>query len=342
MRPKKYYIETGDPTMKKTLAIILCVLTVLSLCACGAAAPRETVKAADQAAPAAAPAPMPTMNADEGFAVSEPSYAEKPAEEAGAQGEQPDSAKADIDPEKIIYCASVTLETTTFDESVNGVKALIEGCGGFVQSSSVNGNNYYNKARGYYYTRTAYLTVRVPSGEFSRIMEALSTLGNIPYSNVYSENITSQYYDLEARLNACKVQEARLLEMMEKAETVSDVIVIEDRLTELRYQIESMQSTLNNWDRSVNYSTIDISVEEVMEYTEEEQIPLTYGQELGQALKRGLRNAGRFFKNLLMNITESLPAILFLVAVIAAIVLLIKKSIKKRRAKKQEQNKTDA
>ena len=315
--------------MKKTLAIILCVLTLFSLCACGAKS-----AAKPQEAPAAEPyvAHDSASNGYGGFAVTEEAYApDMPAEapDSGDGGAEKTTA-ADIDREKIIYSADVRMETTTFDDTVAQVKAMIEGCGGFIESSSVNGNNYYNKSRGYYSNRSAYLTMRVPSAKFNSIMDALPTLGNVPYSNIYSDNITSQYYDLEARLNATKVQEARMLELLEKAETVSEVITIENKLTDLRASIERMQSTMNNWDRSVNYSTISISVEEVKEYTPEDVVPLTYWQELGQALTRGLRDAGNFFKDFLVWFVGALPALI----VLGVIAFFGVRGYKKRRAKK--------
>ena len=97
-----------------------------------------------------------------------------------------------------------------------------------------------------------------------------------PIPHTYTENVTSQYYDTQARLTAYQTQEARLLEMMEKAETVEDIITIEEKLTDLRYRIESLQSTLKNWDRQVSYSTISLDVEEVQEYTPE--TPAAKGQ----------------------------------------------------------------
>lgn len=324
--------------MKKTLALILCVLTVFSLCACGAKS-----AATPQEAPSAAAYDSAASNSYGGFAVTEESAyapntpAEAPAPEPGSGSETGESTAtaADIDREKIIYSADVRMETTTFDDTVAQIKAMIEGCGGFIESSSVNGNNYYNKARGYYSNRSAYLTVRVPSAKFNSIMDTLPTLGNVPYSNIYSDNITSQYYDLEARLNATKVQETRMLELLEKAETVSEVITIENKLTDLRASIERMQSTMNNYDRSVNYSTISISVEEVKEYTPEDAVPLTYWQELGQSLTRGLRNAGNFIKDFLVWFVGALPALIVLGVLGFFGVRGYKKRREKKLAKKQ-------
>ncbi|MBO5543572.1 MAG: DUF4349 domain-containing protein, partial [Oscillospiraceae bacterium] len=141
--------------------------------------------------------------------------------------------------------------------------------------------------------------------------------------------VTSQYYDSEARLKAYRTQEERLLEMMELAESVEDVITIEDRLTELRYQIESIQSRLNNWDRRVSYSAIYLTVKEVREYTPEEVVNPSYGEELSLALKQGLRNAGEFVKNLLVFLVEALPLLIILLPLAWLVIWLLLKLIRR-------------
>ena len=197
----------------------------------------------------------------------------------------------------------------------------------------MSGSNYYQKARGNASTRDASYTLRIPSARFQALMDSLSELGNIPYSHIYTENVTSQYYDAQAHLKAYQTQENRLLEMMELAETVEDVIIIEDRLTELRYQIEALQSRLNNWDRRVSYSTVSLTVKEVREYTPEEKVNPTYGEELAQALKDGLENAGQFLKDLLVFLVEILPVLIILVPVIWLVVWLLRKLVRKISAK---------
>ena len=242
-------------------------------------------------------------------------------------------------PDKIIYSSEVTVETTEFDSAVGKVAGLVETYGGWIETSSVSGSNYYQKSRGTASTRDASYTLRIPSNRFQTLMDNLSELGNIPYSHIYTENVTSQYYDAEAHLKAYKTQETRLLEMMELAETVEDVIIIEDRLTELRYQIESLQSRLNNWDRRVSYSTVYLSLKEVREYTPETKVDPSYGEELAQALKDGLYNAGQFLKDLLVFLVEVLPVLVILAPIIWLVIFLVRKLISKihvRRSEKRE------
>ena len=309
--------------MKKTLSLLLAVLLVFALCACGSA---DSASSAPSAAydmvstETAYPAEAPEEDYG-GFAVA-----------GGTQLETGSGAAPEGSPEKLIYSASATVETTEFDRTIEKLSALVEQYGGFVESSSINGSNYYTQSRGYSSERYASYVIRVPSGKFSALMGSLSTLGNVPYSHTYTENITAQYYDTDARLTAYQTQEARLLEMMEAAETVEDLIAIEEKLTELRYQIESLQSTLKNWDRQVAYSTLDLEIQEVIEYTPESR--MSYGQELALALTNGLRRTGKFFKDLLLAIVGALPALVILAVVLAILIPVWKKHRKARRAKK--------
>ena len=325
--------------MKKITALFLAVLMLLSLAGCGSsakgsaysvsapAAARDEMyynsAAYDSVAEMEAPMPEPAeAYAGGGFA----------AEESGVTAASAPSA-GDIAVDKIIYSASATVETTDFDDTLAKLETLIAHYGGFIESSSVSGNNYYHTSHGYSSSRCADYRIRIPSRDFATVMNSLSELGNVPYSNTYTENITSQYYDVQARLNAYRTQEQSLLDMMEKAEKVSDLLEIQDQLSEVRYHIESLQSTLTNWDRQVSYSTISLSVQEVQEYTPEAK--LSFGEQLSLAFSRGIKGIGEFFRDLLLWLLEALPALVIL-AVLVVVVILIIRRIRRGRAAKRE------
>lgn len=318
--------------MKKKLSILLALVMLLSLAACGSSSSQNTEAAAIRESPAEAAYDSYETSADYdygGFAMN----AAAPETAAAPEGES--DALPEVDPDKIIYSADATVETTDFEGTLAGVAKLVEQYKGWIESSSVNGANYYSKSRDIPRSRSASYTVRIPSTSFSDVMGSLSTLGNVPYTYTYTDNVTAQYYDTAARLTAYQTQEARLLEMMEKAETVEDVITIEEKLTELRYQIESLQSTLKNWDRQVSYSTLYLSIEEVAEYTPETPVAKPgYGQRLLSALQSSLRGIGEFFSELLIWLVGALPVLIILAAAAAVIVLIVRAIRRKRRAKK--------
>lgn len=308
--------------MKRLTTILLAIVMLVSLCACGAKSVSAPQAAASMEAAVMYDSAAPEEAGYGGFA------AQNDAMEAEA------SAAPELNPEKIIYSADATIETTEFDSTIAALSELIAQYDGFVESSSISTGNYYQKARGTASRSASYL-IRIPSKHFSTLMGSLSQLGNVPYSHTYTENISAQYYDVQARLTAYKTQETRLLEMMAIAETVEDIILLEDRLSELRYNIENLQSTINNWDRQVSYSSISLQVNEVKEYSPEPDIP--YGQELWLALKGAVRNLGNFFRDLLVFIVSSLPTLIVLAVLAVIFTPIIKKRRAKRKAKKEAQ-----
>lgn len=323
---------------KKITAVLLAVMLLLSLCACGASANKESYHGYTSSAPAGGYANY--AAADEADYAAAP-YVEEPAEApspvgglASSDGGGTASPQAgEISADKIIYSASATIETTAFEQTLADLGELVRSYGGFIESSSVSGSNYYNSSRGYTSYRSASYQIRIPSASFGEVMESLTTLGNVPYTNTYTENITSQYYDVQARLNACRAEEQSLLEMMEKAETVTELLEIQEYLADVRYRIESLQSKLNNWDRQVSYSTISLSVQEVLEYTPESKI--TFGEQLSLALSRGLKSLGEFFRDLLLWLTEALPALVILAVFVVLVLVAVRRARRRAKARKK-------
>ena len=317
----------------------MALLMLLTLCACGSkaysAASGDYYEAAPAEAPAAAYDAAMTEEAYYGYEGAE--YEAIAANSGLASGETAnptgtDPQPGDINTEKIIYSASVTVETTEFEETLKGLEEMVSRYGGFIESSSVSGNNYYSTASGKSGNRYASYTIRVPGSCFSEVMSTLACLGNVPYSYTYTENVTAQYYDTKSRLEAYQAQQDSLIAMMEKAETVEDLITIENALVEVRYKIDSLQSSLTNWDRKVNFSTINLEINEVNKYTPEAKE--SYGQRLVRALSRGMESVGSFFSNLLVGLLEALPSLIVLAVLAVIVVVIVKKSKKKKAAKR--------
>lgn len=322
--------------LKRTPVLLLVLVMCLSLCACGNAKSSAPSSARQNYSyeMAGAPAPMPEAAYEmdyeaEGFAAYNTA-----AKAAGSTTSGSADTPAE-NPEKIIYSGDATVETTEFDKSIAALEAMIEREGGFIESSSVNGSNYYDSSRGYASKRSASYTLRIPSAKFNALMSSLSDIGNVPYTHTYTENVTAQYYDTQARLNALQAQETRLIEMLKLAETVEDIITIEDKLSDVRYRIDSLQSSLNNWDRKVAYSTLNVTVKEVKVYTPETVTKLSYGQELWRTFTDALANTGEFFKNLLLFLVSAIPTLVILAVLYFVLRPLFKKLGAKLRARRE-------
>ncbi len=308
--------------MKKLITVLLVIALSLSLCACGASSKYAATEVA---------APMEAASYD---MVMAESSANGFAMDAGAAAVTASDSAPEANPEKIIYSADVTVETTDFEGSLVKLDELVKNYNAWVESSSVNGADYYHISRERSYNRSANYTLRVPSQSFSTLMSSLSDLGNVPYTYTYTENVTSQYYDAQARLTAYTAQEDRLLEMMEMAESVSDVIAIEEKLTELRYRIESIQTSLNNWDRRVDYSYVYLNIQEVKEYTPEAKE--SFGDKLARSFTGGFEDAAEFAQNFLLWLVGSIPEIIAVIVAVIVAAPFVKKARAKKKAKKEE------
>ena len=245
--------------------------------------------------------------------------------------------------EKVIYTASSEIETTEFDQTIDGIQKSINSCGAYLERSYISGNSYSASYYGYAPYRSAELTVRVPCDKFEEFIGTLSQSGHVLYTDVSTDTVTAQYYDTQSRLEACKAEHARLIEMMEKAETVADMITIEQRLSEVEYEIDSYTSTKNQLDNQIEYSTIYLYVNEVENLTEKEQTHQTYWQQIASGFKNTLKSVGTFFKELFRLFITAIP-VLVILAVIAAVVIIIVRRIsrRKKRAKLPSSDGTDS
>jgi len=280
-----------------------------------------------EAAPAPSAAPMP-QSADSGFASADNNLPDTSGAQTAA-----DTGLA----EKIIYTASADIETVNFEETLEKVQELINFNNAFIESSYIGGRNYAQSYYGYQTYRSANYTLRIPKDRFKAVTDNLDILGNVISVNSDAVNITSQFRDVESHLSSYRIQEERLLAMLEKTDTVSDMIEIESRLAEVRYNIESFTSTLNNWQNQVDYSTLTLYIREVENFTELIAIQRTYWQQIGDGLQSTIRSVGRFFTNLFKWIIINLPVLIILAVIVVVVVLIIGR----RRRKKRAANKDD-
>jgi len=160
-------------------------------------------------------------------------------------------------------------------------------------------------------------------------------IGNVVHLNSSAENITSQFYDVQSRLNSLEIQEERLLSMLSQSNNIPDLIALEERLGEIRYQIEALTTTIRNWQSQVDYSTVTISIREVEQYSEPTQIHRSYWQQIGDGFMSSLRGVGRFFMGLFRWLIVSAP-VLVVLAVVAVIVLIIVRKVMRSNAEKMK------
>ncbi len=223
-----------------------------------------------------------------------------------------------IDREKIVYSGSLTIETLEYDDTVAKLYALIEEKGGIIQSESVN-----EYTPDYSSDRTGHnldVTVRIPAGQFRPFLNGTQGIGRVKDMYTYADNITRSYYDAAARRSSLRTELDRLNEMTENADSTEDLIEIVDRIASVQGDLDSLEAQLRNMDTDVAYSTLNITVREVVEYS---ATPQSFGERVADAVAGSCRNFVGFMQNLVIFLIYALPVLVFLVAIAAVILFII-------------------
>ena len=272
-----------------------------------------------------------------GASSSESAPAEAPAMEEMAANGAPDklaSAGADSSTplpqnRKWVITSEIRAETEELDPLLEAVLQKINQLEGYVEDQNFpNGSSYGD-------SRMVYLTVRIPAEQVDAFLENLKEAANVIYSSQILKDITLQYTDTETRMKALRTEETRLLELMEKAETMSDLLEIEKRLTDVRYEIENVTSRLRTYDNQVDYATVYLTINEVREYTPVEQPGFL--ERIRTGLQRSFRGVGRGIVNFIVWLITSLPYFVIWAVVLVPAFFLIRKLRRKRKAGKKKQ-----
>ena len=315
---------------KKLLALLLTLVLLLGLlCGCGST---EDIAAYDKG-----PYAEGESAADANFSAAYEAPTEVAEETSQEAAPSVPQAETENLTEKIIYSANVSMQTREFDKTTAAIEKSVADAGGFIESSGVNGDtDYAADGTVRVINRYANYTLRIPSKAFDGFLTQIGALGNVTASSRYAENVTASYTDTELKLKSLQTQEERLLAMLEKADDVETLVALEERLSEVRYEIESARSTLTNYDRKVLYSTIYLTLEEVAVYTPTASATRSFPQRMADAFSAGFRGFGEAMGEIFLWLIEALPTLLLLAAVVIVICVIVSRKKKKRKAQKPQ------
>lgn len=258
-------------------------------------------------------------------------YAEDTAADGGAITSESGLESVDLSNRKLIRTVRLEMQTKEFDALIDGIRKQVQEMGGYIESSSMWGNSYYNSG-----TRNCEYTVRIPSEHLDEFVQVVGELGNVTYKNESVEDVTLQYVDVESHKKALETEQERLLELMEQAESLEDLLAIESRLSEVRYGLENYGSQKRLLDNQIDYSTINLSIAEVERITETGE--KSFFQEIAERFGNSLYMVGKGLRGFVIGLIGSLPVLAVWAAVIAGLVFLIQKLFyrKKKKDKKEE------
>lgn len=306
-------------------AVWALALVTLLLGGCGSKADRSSATAADmETAEEAAYDADGAYLSDDIYSVDSAEVTDDVAEDGAATPQVEDTSR------KLIKNVNLSVETETFEELLATITEKTESFSGYIEESyTYNGSNYYGRG-----TRNASMTVRIPAQQLDAFLSSVSEVSNVISRNDSVSDVTLQYVDMESHKKALTAEQDRLLELLEQAESVEDIITIESRLSDVRYQIESMESQLRTLQNQVSYSTVYLDIQEVEKLTPVEE--QTRGEMIREGFVDSLYGVGNGLLDFGTAVIIDLPYLVVWAAVILLVILIIRLLRKHRKNKEQK------
>ena len=240
-----------------------------------------------------------------------------------------DSATQEVSTDqKLIKRVNMDAETEDLEALLPQLLQEISALNGYVESQEIyNGSSYAS-----YRYRNARLTIRVPAENLEGLVAQVKGASNVVSYNESVEDVTLTYVDMETRILVLETERDRLLELMEQAETMSDLLEIEARLTDVRGTLESINSQLKVLQNQVSYATIELYINQVKAYTEVEE--QTVWQRIASGFKKNLQNMGEDLVDFFVWAVTYSPQLILWAGIIVVVVIVLRRSFRKRKVKK--------
>ena len=240
------------------------------------------------------------------------------------------------DNRKIIRTVTMTCETKAYDDAVTLIMDTLNAYGGYVEASNITGTGFENVKNS---ARRASYTLRVPAEKLDAFLETLRTDEGIRIlsQNATSDEITATYYDTVSRLETLKAEKASLTAMLEgftDYKDISNMLKVQERLYDVIEEIEALQTKLNLYDGRVAMSTVKLSLNEVIIYTEVVVPDPTFGERIGEAFRESWADFGEGCQDFAVWFVEAFPTLLVLVVIHGGIFLIIYTSVKRGQKKR--------
>ena len=192
----------------------------------------------------------------------------------------------------VVRYGNLSLEVNDVDDALGRVTTIVDTAGGYISSSSRSGEGQY-----------LYLsvTLRVPAAEFSTVMASLRSEGEVLYEDIYSYEVTMQVLDLEARLENLRASESAFLKLLDRAQTVADVVAVQSELSRIQGDIESFEAQLSGVKDQVEMASVMLSLSLPVSPINAASGDFDLGYEISNALAN-LINVGRAVITAAINI----------------------------------------
>lgn len=231
---------------------------------------------------------------------------------------------------KLIHTINLVVETTTFDVLIDTLTQEIANSGGYVESSEIDGNTIGD----------ATMVVRIPFEKLDSFVEQVDQHGNIIKRSENTQDVTLKYSDIESRKKTLSMEQDRLWELLAKAESMESVIVLESRLSEICYQLESMESQLRTYDNQVDYSTVHLEIKEILIFTPTPIPTDSVATRIQKGFNRNLKQIENNAVDFIVWLISSLPIMLVYAVFTGIFVIIVRVLVKRYQKHRRKHQKT--
>lgn len=182
---------------------------------------------------------------------------------------------------KLIKTGDVSFETENLAQTQLNILNAVKSLDGYISS-----DNEYRS----YYQMNHTLTIRVPADNFDKLISIISEgVENFDNKSIDVQDVTEEYIDIVARLKNKKELETRYLQLLSKANTVTELLEIEREIGNLRAEIESIEGRLNSLKNRISLSTLTVN------FYKEIPNKTAFGEKMADGISNGWNNLMWFF-----------------------------------------------
>lgn len=234
---------------------------------------------------------------------------------------------------KIIKKSQISIQVYDFDRTVESLKQAVQNYGGYIENS--NSDIIYDDIENDIKLKSGSMVLRVPNQNYNDMLNYILQTDKVVGTYEEGMDITSNYIDTEAMLKAKELEREKLFELINKAENVNDLILLEQRLSELNGEINSYNNQIKDWDRLVEFSTISINIEQIKEQTKIDSISSNLNLRVKNSFISSINSIKKETENLIVWLAQVMPLVIIMIVfiLIAYIIFLVSKRIFKRLKK---------
>ncbi len=233
-------------------------------------------------------------------------------------GDQPGNTTFEVETsKKIIKEGEIRLETNDLIKARKALTDSLKKIGGYVEEENQN-NNAGSDIKEYTFK------VRIPAQNFDRFLGAVSSSADrVESKSIRVKDVTTEFIDVTTRLDNKKLLENRYKGLLAKASKMSDVLEVENKLNEIRTDIETTQGQLNYLNKQIAYSSLQVTF-----FTRSADAK-NDGNGFGYKLKMAVSNSWDLLQNIFFGTITAWPVILISVIVI----FVLRKWLRRRKAR---------